>query len=307
MKALKFTIAAFLLCLGIVGPQQLWAGRTNPSIVTTISPLYSLVKELTDGVADVKMLIPSNASPHTFQLHPSVIKTLRDADLVVWIGPMMETTLAQWMKNQQDQSKILTALEIPGLTLHSQRRNCCEGHSHHHSHHSLDPHVWLNVNNAKVIIMAVQRLLLEKFPAMAATLTTNSERLFQRLDGLNQDLAHRFEGLGSIPFAVFHDGYQYFEKLYKLSKPVVLYLSLGHYSLLSVKKRQALLETLRRKKVQCIFTERQFPKDLSKRLAKEVGVEVIEIDPLGDSSTSYVAMMRELSQTLHRGLQAKRQ
>jgi len=300
MNSLKFTLVAFLLCLGITSSQQLRAEELKPAVVTTISPLYSLLSALTKGVVEVKLLIPPKASPHAFQLRPGVIKALNAADVVVWIGPTMETTLASLMKKQSYQSKILTVLEMPGITSYGKRCHSC-GHDEDHN----DPHVWLDVNNAKVIVMAVQRRLIEKFPALKVALTANGKRLIQRLDDLDQELAHRFKGLSNVPFAVFHDGYQYFEKAYKLSQPVVLHLIPGHHSFLSVKKRQALLETLRNKKVQCIFTEPQFSKDLPKRLAQELGMRMIEIDPLGDISTSYVVMMQKLGHTLSKCLQAQ--
>ena len=59
-------------------------------VLSTIKPLGFIAAAITDGVSEPNVLLPTGASPHDFSLRPSDIRSINDADLVVWVGPELE-------------------------------------------------------------------------------------------------------------------------------------------------------------------------------------------------------------------------
>lgn len=76
---------------------QLMAKEFN--VVTSVKPLQLIVQELTQGVTTPHVLLPAGASPHDYALKPSDVKKIHDADLVIWVGPELETFMARMLSN----------------------------------------------------------------------------------------------------------------------------------------------------------------------------------------------------------------
>ena len=81
-----------------------------PSVAVDIAPVHSLVARVMRSVGEPNLIIPTNASPHRYNLRPSEAKALQDANLVFWMGE----GLAPWMENALESlssnAKIITLL-----------------------------------------------------------------------------------------------------------------------------------------------------------------------------------------------------
>ncbi|NDW54853.1 zinc ABC transporter substrate-binding protein [Aliiroseovarius sp. PrR006] len=86
MNLTRTTIA---LCLS---PTLLLA--EPPKVVTDFAPTHSLAAQVMDGVGTPELLLPQGAEPHGFQMRPSQMRSLSDADLLIWVGPAM----APWLE-----------------------------------------------------------------------------------------------------------------------------------------------------------------------------------------------------------------
>ena len=62
-------------------------------MVTSIKPLALIAQEIAGDKVSVENLLPVKASPHDYPLRVSDIRRLQDADLVLWVGPSLETFL----------------------------------------------------------------------------------------------------------------------------------------------------------------------------------------------------------------------
>src|SRR5579864_2911392 len=82
-------------------------------ILVSIKPIYSLVLGLTKNVPKIQtelLLYPPN-SPHTFHLKPSDVKKIVDADLIIWVGPELESFLINPLSKLKTKKQILTLIE----------------------------------------------------------------------------------------------------------------------------------------------------------------------------------------------------
>ena len=145
--------------------------RAEVNVLTSIKPLQLIAAAVQDGVGHPEVLLPPNASPHNYALRPSDVRRVQSADLLYWIGPDMEGFLPRVIKGRTLPS--VTVQTLPGLKLrhfaedsHSHEEDAAE-HDHDHRPGTLDAHLWLAPDNARVIAAKMAADLSEKDPANA--------------------------------------------------------------------------------------------------------------------------------------------
>ena len=70
-----------------------------PRVVVSIPPLQAITAEIIGGVGELSLLIPGGESPHGAALNPSRAGLLAEANLVIWVGPNLETRFGQSHSN----------------------------------------------------------------------------------------------------------------------------------------------------------------------------------------------------------------
>lgn len=304
----RFISTSFFIFLSLAQ-----ASATSVTVVTTIKPLHSLTAAVMQGVGEPHLLLSGNASPHGYALRPSDMRQINEADLIVWIGPDLETFLIKPLHALPEKEKRLLTIEstrgIRTLNYRSLSRNDDDDEYHdHHGHaghdHGIDPHLWLDIDNAIVIVNAVRDALSEHDPDNASLYRSNAERTVQRLVSLNDTLKQKLALVKLIPFISFHDAYQYIEKSYGLSGIGSLAIdpdrpaSVGH-----LREVRALIK---RENVVCVFQEPQFPARIAETATEGTGTRLGILDPLGtdiaDGADLYFIVMNNLGNALHRCL-----
>ena len=122
-----------------------------PMAVASIRPVHSLLAGVMAGVAEPRLLLRAGESPHTYALRPSDAAALAAADLVVRIGPGLESFLDRPLRELTPEARLLTLTDVPGLTrLPVRRGGLWEEHAHgshgderhdeHHGEHHDEPH-----------------------------------------------------------------------------------------------------------------------------------------------------------------------
>jgi zinc transport system substrate-binding protein len=113
-------------------------GAEPPAVVVSIKPVHALVAGVMEGIAEPKLLITGGSSPHNYSLRPSEARALAKADLVVWIGPQLESFLEKPLQNLATNARHLALVEvIEGPLLEVREGGAWEGHHHDHEaeHH----------------------------------------------------------------------------------------------------------------------------------------------------------------------------
>ncbi len=327
----SFFPAAFI-ALAIAAPVH----AAPPSVVATIKPFHSLTAAVMDGVGTPHLLLQGNASPHGYALRPSDIATLNKADLIVWVGPMLEGFLEKPLHSLPDKGRLLTIEEINGIRIldarpleradrdshdhgsdaqdhdahddHEHDDQTHEGHDTHdhdgHDHGTIDAHLWLSVANAKVFVTALQERLVALDPANADAYRANAARTLERLEALHQRITETVKDVRTRPFITFHDAYQYFEKAYGLKGEGAITLHPDQPP--SAKHLRDIRALLQDKQVACVFQEPQFPTKTAQTVLEGSSARLGILDPLGaslaDGPDLYFAMMTALADELRRCL-----
>ncbi len=281
-------VAALMLITGAA-----CADTEPPNVLVSIKPLQLIAQAITDGVTDAGVLLPPGSSPHSHSLKPSDARKLREADVVFWVGPAMETFLPKMLNGKQ---KAVPLMDLKGVhLLGGEEGDHRHGHDHH-DHGEHDPHIWLSTDNARAIATEMSRVLISVDDANKAKYQANLERFLTSMDETDKRNLNKVKQAGNRPFFVFHDAYGYLEHQYGLP-------AAGHFTATPGQQPGArhlvgLQEQLGKAGAICIFREPQFQPAYIDRLTKGLPVTVGVLDPLGESITpgpeSYTQFINQL-------------
>ena len=268
------------VALALVGGMTLSAGaapKTAPRIVVSILPIHSLVAGVTEGITSPTLLIDRPASPHSYSMRPSDAKALSEADLVVWIGPSLESFLIKPLKTVAKNAQVVTLTEEPAISV----IHVDEGHGDtaHGSALDIDPHLWLDPDNAIAITRIVRDALKRIDPANAGAYDSNAQR---QIDDL-LDLAHSTDemakgGFAGHPAILAHDSLRYFARRYGLEVAGTI---LEGDKLPGARHMSDLRTALTERNVRCVFTEPEVSPAMAQALVEGSRARLAEIDPLG--------------------------
>ncbi len=102
-------ILILLLCL------QSAALCAAPRVVTSIAPLHELTAAIMKDIGEPALIVKDQASAHHFAFKPSHMRSLQQADLVIWIGRQFEAgfkRVPEVLPRSAQQLELLTELGI---------------------------------------------------------------------------------------------------------------------------------------------------------------------------------------------------
>jgi len=290
------------------------SAKAEVKVVTSIKPIHSLVSYVMDGVGAPDLIVDGFNSPHNFQLKPSHAKMLENADIIFWIGEGLENFLEKPLDSISKNAKKVELMEIKGINKlefreknifnehdHDEHKHEEDGHKEEHDEHEHeedghkeekhddhdghddhghgehDPHIWLDPQNAKVMVKLITKELSELDLKNAPTYKKNSEKALSDLDKLIKKV--KKDTNKDLRFVAFHDAYHYYEDRFGIN--LLGALTVNPDVLPGAEQLAEIREVIEHEKVNCIFSEPQFNPDIIKSIAKDTGVKTGVLDPLG--------------------------
>ena len=307
MRIIPYILLSYIIFIAVS-----MNAHANIHVVASIKPIHSLVASVMNGIGKPALIIDGFNSPHTYSLRPSQAVILDRADVVFWLGPPLETFLEKPIKNVATRAISIELLNLTGLRKLPIRQTRkyfnlgtgFDGHIKNHGNFIVDPHVWLDPKNAKVIVMEIVRALSQIDPVHGSIYAGNGQSTIEKLEQLSNDLSSMLKPINDQNFFTFHDSFQYFEKSFgmrsagHLTNSPELIPGAGH-----TKKT---IEAINVLKVVCIFDEPQFKSKFIRTIIGERQIKSSVLDPLGlnfDAGPSqYFLMMRQIANSLHKCL-----
>jgi len=286
-----------LLLLAVLIPPAM--ARAAPAVLATIKPVHSLVAGVMEGVGAPELLIGGGLSEHSYALKPSDAAKIARAKVVFWIGPDLETTLSGPLANLAGVAKVVALEDAPGLRrLAARPGGLWEGKPP--ASGPINPHVWLDPQNAIAMTRAIAVALSAADPAHAVRYAANAKSQIARLRALDDRLARILAPVRTRPFIVFHDAYPYFQSRYGLD--AIGAVTVEPDRPVGPRRVEQLRNALKSGKAVCIFREPQFSPALIRALAAGTRARVGVLDPLGaDLSPGpdlYPALMERMAGAL---------
>lgn len=281
------------------------SAAATPKVVVSILPIHSLVAGVMEGVGTPALLVPVGASPHTYALKPSDGRHLQEADLVVWVGEHLENYLERPIETLSGRARIVEIAALPDLNLLAVRSGgSFERHGHDdgrgHALSEPDMHLWLDPDNARLIVTHVAAQLSAVDPAKAQAYQANARKMERRLAALDMAIKDRLKPVQDRAYIVFHDAYQYFERHY--GTRIVGAITVSPDQAPSAKRLAQLRQRMRTTATVCVFREPQFPAPIIDSLIGGTGVKSGVLDPEGADLTpgasAYFILMERIADSL---------
>jgi zinc transport system substrate-binding protein len=302
VKVLSCSIAFVLsICLPTFAYAKL-------NIVTTIKPVHSMVSAVVEGTdAELTLLVDGTASEHTYAMKPSQAKALAEADVVVYVSDHLETFLEKPLHNLPKTANKLELATTPRLKLlpirsgdawvkHAHDAHDEHAHEDHHDE-AKDMHIWLDPNNAKLMVKAIANTLAAKDAGNAARYQENATRYMESIDVAAREIKAELTPFAAKRFIVMHDAYHYFEAAFGLTAAGSVMLRPEEP--LAVKHLLEIRKQMEQGAIACIFSEPQYDDKALKNLTKDTAVKQGVLDPLGASIPAgkgqYIALLKAIS------------
>ncbi len=257
----------------------------KPVVAATIFPIYDILSNVGDGVIEPVLILDPGQSPHTFDPTPQELRKINQAIAIIQIGHQLD----DW---------VLNITKSPNIRVISVDQNIDLKPSldfHHNNHHSpeesIDPHYWLDPENAVIITHNIQNLLTELVPQKSDLIEANSiayqQALHQLISSKNSIASH----LTQKNIITFHGGWQYFADSLGMEVLAVFEPFPGQSP---TPEYVRLFQTkIKASKVKFIYTEPQLNTPALQTLAKDANIAVKVLDPIGgiQGRDSYIKLM----------------
>ncbi len=291
-----------------VALSALLASPVQAAIVASLKPVGFIAAAIADGVTPVEILLPDGASEHDYALRPSDVKRLKNAKLVVWVGPEMEAFMTKSvaavaanksveMNSLPGVKKLLVAGEDDDDEIPQNSDESAASDHHHHHHGQYNMHLWMSPKIAKKTAVAIHAKLLELMPRQKDKLDANLQQFEADLVSTDREIGQQLAPVRGKGYFVFHDAYTYFEKHYGLTPT-------GHFTVNpeiqpGAQRLHEIRTELVEHKAECVFAEPQFRPAVIDAVARGTQVRSGTLDPLGTAITpardSYVKFLSQLS------------
>ncbi len=256
-------------------------------IAATIFPLADIAKNIVGDKIEVLQILPSGASPHTFELLPAEVKKLQNTKLVFKIRG-----LDDWIDNVAESlpdAKIIAVDKNINFIAPIDEDEAIDGH---------DPHYWLSAANGTIMAQNIFDEVVKLDPANKDLYQENLTAYVAELSKLNSDLKEHLSGLQNKNIITFHGAWGYFAKEYGLNIAAAFEPSPGKEPTPQYVKN--IFSAAKKYNIKTIFSEPQLPSDSLVSLLNDLGLKLYILDPIGGigERMSYAELLKYNADTL---------
>jgi ABC-type Zn uptake system ZnuABC Zn-binding protein ZnuA len=265
-------------------PRPQPAAPSRLTVATTLTVLADLIRQVGGDKVEVTALVPPGADVHTYQPAPGDVASVARARIVFYNGAHLEEWIDGTIRaaGKPDLTIVVLSQGLPTITEAGGEPN---------------PHLWLDVANAKIYVERLRDGLSRVDAANAGYYADRARTYLARLDELDAWIRAEVTGIPATrrKLVTFHDAFPYFAKRYGFSLQGVVVASPGKEP--SARQLTALARRIKQAEVPAVFAESQFNPKVMEILAREAGVNVVTNlynDSLshGPEADSYIALMR---------------
>jgi zinc transport system substrate-binding protein len=178
MKIFRITLGvAFVMTAIVIAFLKLSIPVTSSTklhVVTTIFPLYDFAKNIGGDKIEVSLLLPPGVEAHSFEPKPNDMVKINQSDIFIYTGKFMEPWAEDIVKGISGRDVVVVNAS-KDITRIKQI----------HKNDSIDPHIWLDFDNDKMIIENISNAFSKKDPSNASYYQQKAEEYQNKLSLLD--------------------------------------------------------------------------------------------------------------------------
>ncbi len=177
----------------------------------------------------------------------------------------------------------------------------CTGHRHtsvggetnpalpHRHAHGIDPHIWTSPKSLLRMAENAFEAIRHNWPD-SAKYAANYRQLQARLQALDEDTAAKIAAGSRRYFIIYHPAYTYYARDYGLRQEAIE----ADGKEPSARRMAEIIRQAREDGVRKIFYQSQFPASAVEVIARDIGAEAVQVDPLREDVTAGIEQFTDL-------------
>ncbi len=264
-------------------------------VAATVFPVYDLARRVAGERLAVSLILRPGLDPHDYEPRPRDVSGLADAGLIFAVGLGLDpwaSRLARAAGAGEARVFELGPLMDPILAPPGLIR----------AEPLIDPHFWTDPLRARRAVDVIVEALGGLDPEGAVFYRERGDVAKRSIDSLHAELARRAETWRRRRIVTFHGSLFYFAARYGLQVAGVVQPVPGSEP--TAQHVASLVALLRGPDPPALFVEPQLDGQLARSLAREAGVGVYPVDPLGGgpAAASYEDLMRGIGAAMDEAL-----
>jgi zinc transport system substrate-binding protein len=279
------------------------------SVITSLFPLYDFARTVGGDKVDVTLLLPPGVEAHHFDPRPDDIIKITKADVFIYTNEQMEPWAGKLLKGVAS-STLLVVDTSKGVKLLEAALGGEHGGEHHHHHDGIDPHIWLDFANARIMVDNIATGMAEKDPANKDYYATKAAVYKAELQKLDDEFKAGLTACGTREFLHGgHNAFGYLTRRYGLTYRPALQ-SMSADSEPTPAELAGLVKHMRKQGLKYIYSEELLSPRTAETIAKETGAGIllfhgahnISREDL-DKGVTFISLMKKNLENLRIGLQ----
>ena len=274
MRSITILALAALLTasLAACGDDDDSNGDKRLQVVTTVSPITSIVENIGGTAIDLEGVIPEGVNSHTFEPPPSVVGTIEDADLIILNGLQLEDPTLELAEANKKDDAVILLLGDETLTEDEYKFDF----SFPRDEGKPNPHLWPDPTLVMEYATLVHDKLVDLDPDNKDYYGANFTTLMDRLEDLDQQMRVAAQ---TVPeenrkLLTYHDSWAYWADNYGFT--VIGAIQPSDFSEPSAKEVADLIDQVKKESVPAIFGSEVFPSDVLENIAGETGAQYVD-------------------------------
>jgi zinc/manganese transport system substrate-binding protein/zinc transport system substrate-binding protein/manganese/iron transport system substrate-binding protein len=282
-------VCAASVCLAFL------AGSANPisasdplNVVVTIPVLKDFAEQVGGSHVRTVSLLSGSENEHTYSPKPSDLVAVRKAHVFIEIGMGLEVWVDALVKNAGN-----SRLRVVTTSEHIARIADRTPEADAHGHAAGNPHVWLDPENAKLMVGQIAEAFAEADPVHAGDYRANRDQYIRRIGALEAELVEQLQRVTDRRIVVHHPAWPYFANRFGFDIAGEIVAQPGAEP--SARHIQGLVKKIRAGHIRVIVSEPQLNQKLPRILAQESGARLVVLTamPGGLPGTgTYLDMLR---------------
>ena len=274
-------LATFIICALLTIGCATKSDCNKKTIYVTITPMQSIIEEITAGDFDVEVIVPKGASPETFEPTPKQVTAFSNAEFIFSTGLIdFEQSLTSRINGDAELVNLSEGIELIA--------GSCS-HGNHQHKHGVDPHIWTSPRALRTMVAKAHDAIMAHYPD-SVKYTEATERLLERIAELDNYCATRIETEGVEAMMIYHPAYTYYARDYGIKQIAIEHDGKEP----SLRQTTALIETAKSHGVRTILRQPQYSEDKVRAIANDAGAEIITTDPLSEDILSEIERVTEI-------------
>jgi ABC-type Zn uptake system ZnuABC Zn-binding protein ZnuA len=246
------------------------ASASSLRVLATTTFLADMAQNVAGTRAHVDALMPVGVDPHSFEATPADVRRVADSTVLIENGAGFEEFLSKLLQNAGGKRQIITASK--GLTSRQPRAG-----EPSDADNPIDPHFWLDPNNAIVYVENLRDGLSQADPDGKAIYAANAATYIAQLKELDAWIRAQVQ---TIPvehrlLVTNHESLGYFADRYGFKIVGAIIPSISTSASPSAEQLAKLIDQMKQTGARAVFIESGNNPQLANQIARDAGINIV--------------------------------